>query len=438
MAYDLIIGRDETDKAKYGTKGTVFLGKSFVTMGTTTSLSNNIYLDIARSHVVLVTGKRGGGKSYSLSVIAEEVTQMPQEVKENLSVLIFDTMGIFWTMKFPNMREEKLLREWGMKPESFDIDIYTPQGYFKEYKEKGIPTNYSFAIKTSDLSASDWCGIFEIKLTEPVGVVIEKVLTLLKENKTYSINDIINSVLKEESIDQNTKNATINRFIAARSWGLFDERGVTISELIKPGRVAIIDVSCYTDTVGAGSIKNLVIGYLCGKLISSRITARKVEEREIIEAHGSITRSNKKDLPMVWVMIDEAHEALPRTGKTPATDALVQLLREGRQPGISLVLATQQPGEIHNDVLTQTDIVISHKITAKRDVEALNSMMQGYLLSDISTYINNLPELKGSAIILDDNSERIYPLRVHPKKSWHGGETPSAVKDQKGLFKVDL
>jgi len=136
---------------------------------------------------------------------------------------------------------------------------------------------------------------------------------------------------------------------------------------------------------------------------------------------------------MVWIMIDEAHEFLPRVGKTPATDALVQLLREGRQPGVSLVLVTQQPGEIHKDVLTQSDIVLSHRLTAKSDIDALNSMMQSYLLSDLQSYINNLPRLKGSAIILDDNSERIYPMRIHPKRSWHGGEAPSAIKVKKEL-----
>jgi hypothetical protein len=129
-------------------------------------------------------------------------------------------------------------------------------------------------------------------------------------------------------------------------------------------------------------------------------------------------------------MLDEAHEMLTKEGKTPATDALVQLLREGRQPGISLILATQQPGEIHKDAITQADIVISHRITAKKDIDALNSIMQTYLASDINTYLNNLPHSKGSAIILDDNSEKIYPIKVHPKLSWHGGESPTLIKSK--------
>ena len=136
----------------------------------------------------------------------------------------------------------------------------------------------------------------------------------------------------------------------------------------------------------------------------------------------------RREKPLVWLFVDEAHEFLPREGKTPATEALVQILREGRQPGISLVLATQQPGQIHKDVMTQSDIVISHKVTSQSDVEALNQIMQTYLLETIKKKMSELPNLKGSAIILDDNSERIYSMRVRPRFTWHGGEAPSAIK----------
>ncbi|MDO8685347.1 MAG: hypothetical protein Q7J78_01600, partial [Clostridiales bacterium] len=121
------------------------------------------------------------------------------------------------------------------------------------------------------------------------------------------------------------------------------------------------------------------------------------------------------------------HEFLPKDGKTPATDALIQVLREGRQPGLSLVLATQQPGQIHKDVMTQSDIVISHRVTSKQDIEALNEVMQTYLLESIRQNMDELPAIKGSAIVLDDNSERIYPIRVRPRFTWHGGEAPASV-----------
>ncbi len=78
--------------------------------------------------------------------------------------------------------------------------------------------------------------------------------------------------------------------------------------------------------------------------------------------------------------------------------------------------------------MTQSDIVFSHRVTAKPDIEALNEIMQTYLLKNIQQQIDDLPSLKGSAIVLDDNSERIYPIRIRPRFTWHGGEAPTAVK----------
>ena len=157
--------------------------------------------------------------------------------------------------------------------------------------------------------------------------------------------------------------------------------------------------------------------------------SRRKEEIQAVQ-HGLdyMYFKPQRDMPLVWIFIDEAHEFLPREGKGPATDALVQLLREGRQPGISMVMATQQPGKIHTDAMTQSDIVISHRVTAEADVTALNQIMQSYVREGIGAKMNALPTLKGSAIVLDDNSERIYPMRVRPRFTWHGGEAPMAVK----------
>ena len=115
MPYDIIIGRNESDKKKFGDRGLIYIGKSYVTMGNYTSLSNNLYMDVARSHVILVAGKRGSGKSYTLGSIAEELASLPPETSRNIASLIFDTMGIFWTMKYKNEKDKDLLREWKLE-----------------------------------------------------------------------------------------------------------------------------------------------------------------------------------------------------------------------------------------------------------------------------------------------------------------------------------
>ena len=432
MVYDVLIGRGGVSTKELDERGLLFLGRLYVQMGNTTSLSNNVYVDASTSHVILVSGKRGSGKSYSLGVLAEEIARQPEEVRENLSVVIFDTMGIFWSMKYPNERQRDLLEDWGLKPEGLHVKVFTPQGKFQEYKEKGIDTDASFAIQPRELSAGDWCGLFEVGLTSGMGVLIERVLQKLKGN--YSLQDIVDALQQDERSDPLTKDALMNRLEAVQHWGLFSAQGSQLRELITRGQVSIIDISCYADW----NIKCLVVGLVSKRLFYERMDARKKEELSMIESGVHYFTEEESEMPLVWLMIDESHEFLPREGKTLASDALIQILREGRQPGISMVLATQQPGEIHKDVMTQSDIVISHRVTAKSDIEALNSIMQTYLTSDLLAYLNNLPKLKGSAIVLDDNSERMYAFKVRPKKSWHGGEAPSSIKKKKKLLDLGL
>ena len=62
MVFDIVIGRSRPDVEKYGKAGTIFLGKQYIQMGQTTSLSNPVFLDVAGSHVMFIVGKRGGGK----------------------------------------------------------------------------------------------------------------------------------------------------------------------------------------------------------------------------------------------------------------------------------------------------------------------------------------------------------------------------------------
>ncbi len=434
MAYDIILGRDEIAKERFGIRGTIFLGKSYVQMGSAVSLSNRILLDVASTHVILISGKRGSGKSHSLGVIAEEMAKLPEEVSGNLSMIMLDTMGIFWTMKYPNLRDEKLLDAWNLKPEGMNVNVCIPSGYFNEYKKKGLPVDTKFSIKTSELDAADWCAIFDLKITDPIGVLVENTVERLRESEeSFDIDSIINAIKKNKDTSREIKDATINRFLNAARWGLFKIDGTPTKELIRRGEITILDLSAYSRMGNGWNIKNLVVGIIARKLLAERVWSRKFEELDSITTGEMLFSDTTKKLekPLIWMFIDEAHQFLAKQRKTAATEPLIQLLREGRQPGISLVLATQQPGEIAKDVLTQSDIVISHRLTSKTDIDALNLIMQSYLLADIQTYMNTLPDQKGSAIVLDDNSERIHPMRVRPKLSWHGGESPSAIKHDK-------
>lgn len=437
MAYDIVLGRSKEDSDKFGSDGTIFLARQYVTMGRTTSLSNNIYMDVSKAHVVFVCGKRGSGKSYTLGAIAEAATTMPKSVSQNLSFILLDTMGIYWTMKYPNIKDRELLSQWSLKGEGLDVVIFTPAGFYDEYKKKGIPTDRPFSIRPSELQPQDWFMSFGLSQNEPTAVLIEGAVNNLKsEGKNYGIQEIIEEIKKADA-EKDVKAAAINRFANTISWGLFSESGTPLEDLAIGGKVTVLDVSCYVTAPNGWAIKSLVMGLVAQKLFNERMVLRKNEEYDLIKqltSFGSRNDSEKMEKPLVWLVIDEAHEFLPITGETTASQALITILREGRQPGISLILATQQPGKIHTDVMTQSDIIISHRITARLDVDALKMLSSSYMTSGIDEQLRILPRTQGAAIIIDDQNERIFSAKIRPRATWHGGEAPTAIKEKKKLF----
>ncbi len=436
--YEIIVGRDAEDRRKFGTRGMFLLGKHYVKMGQTTSLSNEVYMDVARSHVVFITGKRGSGKSYSQMSIAEGMMTLPEEITSRLAVVMFDTMGIYWTMKYENKKDEALLREWGLGYQDINNKVYVPEGHFNPAKEKGIPVDAAFSIKPSELSVTDWCSTFNVEIVSPIGALIGRVISNLKGS--YEIDDIVDAIISDDRSDHYTQAAAENLFLTAKSWGLFSREGISFSELVVPGQITVVDVSGYASAVNRSSVRALVIGLISKKLFQERMEARKLEEYRSVKTFTSIIpreeEASSRETPLIWIMVDEAHEFLPKEGSTPATDALQTLLREGRQPGISLVLASQQPGQIHTDVMTQSDIVIAHHITAKVDIDSLGALMQSYMREGLDVALANLPDVKGAAILFDDTNERLYPIRVRPRITWHGGSSPTLLKEESKFMEL--
>ena len=454
---NIVVGRDQDDLAKFSDKGTAFIGMHIVGEGEESKLTNAVLMDVIKPHVVLIVGKRGTGKSYSGAVIAEEMALLPKEIRENLSVLMIDTMGIFWSMKNPNEKGRSLLREWKRPETSYDIEgktetdksvsskaagvqqskkilepmglpakLFVPKAYVKTYKDSGVDVDYTLTLPCGELSASDWIVTFGFMSIDSHGIAIERAIkqARIKYGTKYDLSDIIRIIDLDKRTEPIIKEALMNRFEAAQEWGVFEKEGTPISDLFQSGTVSVIDVSHYMRVSGGWNVRSLLVGLLSRRIFMERLMARKSEEFE------SMTGEKKKKVPMVWLMIDEAHQFVGNSEITAATDPLLTLIKEGREPGISVLLITQRPGKLHEDVLAQADLIISHRLTSRSDLEALRSIMQTYMMEDIHDYINSLPRNKGSAIILDDNSEKIFSVQVRPRLSWHAGGSPSAIKEK--------
>ena len=203
-------------------------GKGLLSIGNYMALDHSrgapVYVDALKPHAVLICGKRGYGKSYTMGCILEELTLLNPEIRKRLASLVIDTMGIFWTVKYPNVFEANRLDNWNLKPVGLDAEIFVPAGNVETYKKRKI-TVKPFSISVRDLSGSQWCRIFKIEEVSPLGILLVRIIEDIKDRReTYSFEEIISEITKDTSSDPVSKGAAENYFRAAASWGLFSKK----------------------------------------------------------------------------------------------------------------------------------------------------------------------------------------------------------------------
>lgn len=421
-----VIGRELDDIEKYGERGTGFLGRVVMSAGEHPVLGRKILLDVAKPHLVLICGKRGSGKSYGMAVVLEELARQTPEVQSRLSVIAIDTVGIFWTLKIPAKKGDKTLSEWNLAPEPTKVKVLVPKGKESFYREKQIPIDGSFSLKTSELGAEEWLALFKLTFKDPEGVLLNNVVERLKELKGtyYDLEDMIKATESDVDSEDLAKRALIGRLRAATAWGLFEKEGTRIHDLIRPGEVTIIDVSAYRQAIGMESTRDIIVGLLGKKIFEERMLYRKEEEVKVIQGERRESR-----LPLVWMLIDEAHMFMPNDENNIALNVLLEWIRVGRQPGLGLVLATQRPNKLHPDAISQADVFISYRMTAQPDIDAVSTLRPAYMHQDFGKYYQEMPRAKGFALVLDDNTEKLWLIRIRPRYSWDGGTTATAFPD---------
>lgn len=364
--------------------------------------------------------------SYTMSVIIEEFARQMADIKSRISVITIDTVGIFWTLKIPNSREKAELKSWDLEPDSSPVRVMVPAGKLEFYQKNGIPVDGAFTLKVSELEGVEWLALFKLTWKDPEGVLLTRLVEDIKEKlgTYYGIDDMIKMVRQDPESDALTKSALIGRLGAAKTWGLLEKDGTKLSELAKPGVVTIIDVSAYRQAIGMEGPRDIIVALVGKKLFEERMLYRKKEEANLI-AGGS--RESK--MPLIWMLIDEAHMFMPKDEQNVALDVLLEWVRVGRQPGLSLLLATQRPNKIHPDAISQCDLFISHRMTAQSDIAAVSELRPTYLHSDFDKLYQEMPRGKGYALILDDNTEKLWLVKIRPRFSWDGGVTATAFTD---------
>jgi hypothetical protein len=409
----IILGRGGSTIKKIGCQGTMYLGR-ITEKGKHDLYGKKVLVDAVYPHVIFISGHRGSGKSYTMGVIAEELA------KANLGVgiIIIDPIGIFWALKNGNsdMNENILLERWGLRPDDLDkVEVFTPIGIFNEFADETVDS--PFALKPSDLHIEDWCRTFDIGRYEVRGTVLEKALAIVSEEKEdYSIDDIISALddpVIENSYHTNSIQAIRSRMNAAKGWGIFSGEGTSLSRLSSPNKISVLDIS--NPRIG-DSLRSLLVGIIARKILEARI---KGSRGEMFEESGV---EDEETIPITWLLIDEAHVLVPAHKKTAASDPLIEYAKQGRKPGCALVLVTQQPSAMHNDIMSQIDIMITHLLTFNDDIRAFLKRVPAAVPDQLGedNFIRSMPT--GVGLLSDQRTQnRSMVVKIRPRVTLHAG-----------------
>lgn len=448
----------ETDEA-------VYIGKQAETP------YRNVWLDTRGAHVLYVMGKRRSGKSYTLGVLAEGLVAQGWLRQGTLDqgILILDTMNVYLTMPFVSTEtypeespEVKELKKWKLSPEAIPITLFHPAG-------TAPPAEVStreVTLRPSDLGSDEWCGLFEADpFADPLGHLITEVHgkvaldgyteadtgRAVSPNPLFGIQDFLDALEKDHDLQRyhrDTREALRRRLHALRRLPIFSDRGLDLAELIRPGHISVLLLRDLHQQLRATLVALIVKRVMQLRGISeqeermraihlaraakyaSSDPGRAEEERKLAE---QCTTRAADGLPRTWIIIDEAHNYVPATGVTPSRKPLKRYVDEGRNLGLSIVVATQNPAGLDPSIQRNADLLLVHSLSRHDDIAAAEGMINSAPPSEVivdtrhkfegarafESIVRNLP--LGYALASTDRANRLFPVRIRPRVTVHGG-----------------
>jgi len=437
----------------------ILLGKCIESTRIGNKYDANVWLDIRTPHVVYVVGKRGSGKSYDLGIIAEglllDQSSSVTTKDRAVTTIIFDTQDQFWSLGSPPSEEhtedrEQIadIRRWGLEPRRLEnFVVLKPRGEATE-----LPGAKEYSIDPAELSIDDWCSLLQEDRYSSIGhtiaTVLEKVARTgyittptapggggrkVAPKPRFELADLLECLRDDQDLSsttaQQTRNAVLWRLQGMSNSSLFVSGGSNIRDLLKPGQLTVILMRRLDNAT-----KSIVVSVLAKQMFT--VMGQYHTYRKVSRRRGAAMPAGYEGLPEgAWVIIDEAHLVCPSDQNTSAKSALIEYVKRGRDAGLSLVLATQQPSAIDARVLSQVDLLIAHRLVMEADINAAVSRMPANLPSKIT--IGGQEVTNSSALvrtldtreawIADAESSRAFLVAMRPRLTAHGGDEPQLV-----------
>ena len=416
-------------------KNLIYLGKVYENTPGRSYLGCNAWLDISFPHVMYITGTRGSGKSFDLGVLLEGISRLetPSPIQANVTPqtsILLDLQNQFWTLRFEpranveaNAAQLAELEAWGLSANRLaDCRILIPR-----VSSQLVGDEEYFTLRTADVLASEWCAILGQTVYSPQGHVVSRTMEAL-EGQAYDIDEMVNYIDTDSNwgnIADASRNAVSYKLADLGRSKLFSKDGLEIKDLLVPGRCNVFMLRDLTD-----EDKSLVAAVVARQLFR---TMGDYHSRRKVASFFK-TEGPAEELPgRVWLVIDEAHVVAPSNRDSPAREALVEFVKRGRDAGLSLVLATQQPSAIDDRILSQVNLSFNHRLTFQSDIAAAVARVPtktlsglrigGAALGDFGDMLRLLDS--GQCFIGDHSTSRVVTTLIRPRVTSHGGYNPS-------------
>lgn len=398
VSHDVILGINGTSP-QYGLLGEVS--------------GRKIALDLNHTHTISLFGVQGGGKSYTLGTVIEMASMQVENLNvlpNPLATVIFhysptqDYSPEFTSMINPNSMESeiKILHEhYKINPKALnDVIILTPLDKVEERRAEFPDINvYPIAFAASELKAAHWKFLMGAIGSQSMYMrQINLIMRGLRNNLTL---DVIRNGIENSSLSDHLKELAQTRLKFANEYINDDQR---LQDLIRPGRLIIVDLRDeYIE-------KDEALGLFVVMLqIFSEATYNGIAFNKL-------------------VVFDEAHKYIENDD---LVSGLVEVVREMRHKGTSIMVASQDPPSVPISLIELSSQIIMHKFNSPawlKHIQKANAAL-GELTSEKMSQLGTGEAYIWSSKASDESFTRgAVKIRCRPRVTQHGGETKTAVK----------
>lgn len=347
-------------------------------------------IDAFASTHLSVLASTGSGKSYTASVLVEEMMQPDSRA----AILILDPHGEYGSLE--EMEDSELSDKFQ------GDDGYSPEVQIKRPDD--------IQIRISELSLGDLFSIIDDPSDPQEQVLAEAWNQLQSEDDDYiSINDIQDKVeeVGDEKDLESSARALDWRIDKALDRDLFDHSNhLSLPELLEPGQCTVLQL----DTMDLRDQQMMV-----------SVLFRKINQERVAHEKG---RDSELEFP-VFGLLEEGHRFAPADGDARSLPVLSTILSEGRKFGVGIGIISQRPSKIDDDVLSQCKTQIIMQIQNPLDQDAVKKGVE-----DVGEdLLSELPGLTpGQAIIAGDSVNTPFLTRIRERHTKHDAESLEATK----------